>query len=49
VRRRKMPRNSTSTPEPKKSAEDLVGNEENEYPLPDPNRMMLIMTNGPND
>jgi hypothetical protein len=26
-----------------------VGNEENEYPVPDPNRMMLNMTNELND
>jgi hypothetical protein len=25
-----------------------VGNQENEYPVPDPNRVMLIMTNEPN-
>jgi hypothetical protein len=31
------------------SIEDLVGNENNEYSVPDPNRMMLIMTNEPND
>jgi hypothetical protein len=27
---------------------DLVGNEENEYPVPNSNKMMLIMTNKPN-
>jgi hypothetical protein len=26
-----------------------MGSEENRYPIPDPNRMMLIMTNKPND
>jgi hypothetical protein len=31
------------------SIEELVGNEENEYSVPDPNRTMLIMTNEPND
>jgi hypothetical protein len=31
------------------SIEDLVGNEENKYSVPDSNRMMLIMTNEPNE
>jgi hypothetical protein len=26
-----------------------VGNEENEYPVPDPNKMMINMANKPND
>jgi transcriptional regulator of heat shock response len=29
----------------KNSIEDLVGNEENEYPVPDPNRTMINITN----
>jgi hypothetical protein len=29
----------------KNSIKDLVGNEENEYPDPDPNRTMINMTN----
>jgi hypothetical protein len=32
---------------PLNSIEDSVGNEENEYPVSDPNRMMLIMSNKP--
>jgi hypothetical protein len=27
------------------STEDLVGNEESEYPVPDPNRLMINVTN----
>jgi hypothetical protein len=29
--------------------EDLVGKEENEYPVPDPKRMMINMTREHND
>jgi hypothetical protein len=33
----------------KNTIEDLVGNEENKYLVPDPKRMMLIITNEPKD
>jgi hypothetical protein len=36
--------NSTSQ-KTNNSIEDLVGNEENECPVPDPNKMMIKMTN----
>jgi hypothetical protein len=29
------------------SIEDLVGNEENEFPVPDPNEAMINITNDP--
>jgi hypothetical protein len=44
---RRRPGNSTQQ-KTNNSTEDLVENEENEYPVPDPNRTMLIMTNEPN-
>jgi hypothetical protein len=31
------------------SIEDLVGNEENEYPVPNPNKAMMNITNELND
>jgi hypothetical protein len=31
------------------SIEDLLGNEENEYPIPDLSRVMIIRTNEPNN
>jgi hypothetical protein len=33
----------------KNSTEDLVGNEENGNPLPDPNKTMMNVINKPND
>jgi hypothetical protein len=47
-----MGRKRPGNPTPQKtsnSIEDLVGNEENEYPVPDLNRTMLVMTNESND
>jgi hypothetical protein len=41
-------RNVNSTPQ-KNSLEDLVGNEENEYQVPDPNRTVINTTNELND
>jgi hypothetical protein len=41
-------RNVNSTPQ-KNSLEDLVGNEENEYQVPDPNRTVINITNELND
>jgi hypothetical protein len=43
-----MGRKRPGNPTPQKtsnSIEDLVGNEENEYPVPDPNKTMLNITN----
>jgi hypothetical protein len=43
-----MERRRPGNPMPQKSnnsIEDLVGNEENEYPVPDSDRMMLILNN----
>jgi hypothetical protein len=37
-------RQGNSTPQKNNSIEDLVGNE-NEYTVPDPNRMMINITN----
>jgi esterase/lipase len=45
--RRRNPGKSTSQ-KTNNSIEDLLGNEENEYPESAPNRTMLIMTNEPN-
>jgi hypothetical protein len=33
----------------KNSIEDLVGNKENGYPVPDPNKTMINVTNQPSD
>jgi hypothetical protein len=33
----------------KNSIDDLVGNEENGYPVPDPNKTMINVTNEPSD
>jgi hypothetical protein len=48
MKRRRMEGNSTPQ-KTNNSTEDLVGNEENEYPVPDPNRMMINMSNELND
>jgi hypothetical protein len=48
MRRRR--RKGYSTPQKNNnSTEDFVGNEENEYPVPDPNRTMINITNELND
>jgi hypothetical protein len=46
--RRRRSGNPTS-PKTNNSIEDLVGNEENEYPAPDPNRTIINITNKLND
>jgi hypothetical protein len=38
-------RQGNSTPQKNNSIEDLLENEENEYPLADPNRTMINITN----
>jgi hypothetical protein len=35
------------TPQQNNSMEDLVGNEENGYPVPDPNKTMITISNEP--
>jgi hypothetical protein len=42
--RRRRPGNTTSQ-KTNNSIADLVGNEENEHPVPDPNRTMINITN----
>jgi hypothetical protein len=42
-------REGNNTPQKKNSIEDLVGNEENGYPVPDPNKTMTNVTNEPSD
>jgi hypothetical protein len=37
-------RQGNCTPQKKNSIEDLVGNEDNEYPVPDCNRAMINIT-----
>jgi hypothetical protein len=47
-----MRRRRPGNPNPQKtsnSIEDLAGNEENEYPIPDPKRTMINITNELND
>jgi hypothetical protein len=46
--RKGEPGNSTSQ-KTNNSIEDLVGNKENEYPVPDLNRTKLILTTEPED
>jgi hypothetical protein len=43
--RRRMPGNPIPPQKNNNSIEDLVKNEENEYPVPDPNRTMINITN----
>jgi hypothetical protein len=38
-------RDENCTPQRNNSTEDLVGNEENGYPVPDPNKTMINVTN----
>jgi hypothetical protein len=40
---------NSTTHKTNNSTEHLVRNEENKYPVSDPNRMMEIITNEPND
>jgi hypothetical protein len=42
-------RQENSTHEKNNSIEDLVGNEDNEYPVPDPNRTLINTTNDLSD
>jgi hypothetical protein len=42
-------RDGNHTPQKNNSIEDLVGNEENGYPVPDPNKTMINVTNEPSD
>jgi hypothetical protein len=44
MRRRRRPGNAILQ-KTKNSIEDLVANEENEYPVPDPNQTMINITN----
>jgi hypothetical protein len=42
-------REGNYTPQKKSSIEDFVGNEENEYPVPDHKKTMINITDEPND
>jgi hypothetical protein len=42
-------RDGNHTPQKNNSIEDSVGNEENGYPVPDPNKTMIKVTIEPND
>jgi hypothetical protein len=42
-------RDGKYTPQKNNSIEDLVGNEENGYLVPDPNKTMTNITNEPSD
>jgi hypothetical protein len=43
----KKRRDGNHTPQKNNSIEDSVGNEENEYPFPDPNKTMINVTKEP--
>jgi hypothetical protein len=42
-------RDGNYTPQKNNLIENLVGNEENGYPIPDPNKTMITVTNEPSD
>jgi hypothetical protein len=42
-------RDGNHTPQKNNSIEDSVGNEENGYPVPDPNKTMINVTKEPSD
>jgi hypothetical protein len=42
-------RDGNYIPQKNNSTHDSVGNEENRYPVPDPNKTMINVTNEPSD
>jgi hypothetical protein len=42
-------RDGNYSPQKNNSIQDSLGNEENRYPVPDPNKAMINVTKGPSD